>query len=164
MIISILVISFLMDGIFSNYVPLNGLLIPLFSLVGLIVSYDFFTFEKEEFYKYAFILGLSYDLIYTDTFIFYAFLFMLMAFIIVHVSKILTSNYFGLILVSLICIILFRCITYFFLIITGNVILNIDNLYKGIYSSLLINILYGFIVKCICDFITSSKLRRKKYY
>ena len=164
MIVSVLIISFLLDGIFSNYVTFNGIFVPLFSLISLVVSYDFITFEKEDFYKYAFVLGLCYDLIYTDTFIFYAFLFMFMVFVIMQISKVLTSNYFGLIIVSLISIILFRCITYFFLIITGNVIFNIDNLYRGIYSSLLINILYGFIVKCICDFIVSRKLRRKKYY
>lgn len=164
MIISVLVISFLLDGIISNYVPFSGIFIPLFSLIGLIVSYDFFTFDKEEFYKYAFVLGLCYDLIYTDTFVFYAFLFMFMAFIIMNVSKILTNNYLGLILVSLICIVLFRCSTYFFLVITGNVNFNINNLYKSIYSSLFINVIYGFMVKCICDFVVSSKLRRKKYY
>ena len=164
MTISILIISFLLDGIVSNYVSLNGIFIPLFSLIGLIVSYEFFTFEKELFYKYAFVLGLCYDLIYTDTFVFYAFLFTFMAFIIMHVSKILTSNYFGLLLVSFICIVLFRCITYFFLVITGNVIFNIDNLYKGIYSSFLINFIYGFIVKLICDFIVSYRFKKKKYY
>lgn len=164
MTISILIISFLMDGIISNYVSFSGLFVPLFSLIGLIVSYEFFNFEKESFYKYAFILGLCYDLIYTDTFVFYAFLFMFMAFVVMHVTKILTSNYFGLILVSVICIILFRCITYFFLVITGNAIFNLDNLYKGIYSSFLINIIYGFIVKFICDLIVSYKFKRKKFY
>lgn len=164
MIICVLIVSFLLDGIVSNYVAINGIMVPLFSLIGLIVSYEYFTFDKEEFYKYAFVLGLCYDLIYTDTLVFYAFLFMSLSFIIINISKVLTNNYFGLILVSLICIILFRCVTYFFLIITGNAIFNINNLYKGIYSSLLINLVYGIIVKIICDFIVSSKLRRKKYY
>lgn len=164
MIIGVLIISFLMDGIVSNYVPFNGFFVPLLSLMGLIVSYEFFTFEKEEYYKYAFILGLCYDLIYTDTFVFYAFLFIFMAFVIMHVSKILTSNYFGLFIVSLVCIILFRIITYFFLIITGNVVFDVNSLYKGIYNSLLINIIYGFIVKFICNFIVLRKLNKKKYY
>lgn len=164
MIISILIISFLLDGIVSNYVSFSGFLIPLFSLIGLIVSYEFFKFDKEEIYKYAFALGLCYDLIYTDTFIFYAFLFVFIAFVIIHIYKVLTSNYIGLLLVSIICIILFRCITYFFLIITGNVIFNVDNLYKGIYNSLLINVIYGFLVKFICDFIVSYKLKKRKFY
>ena len=164
MIIGVFIISFLMDGIVSNYVPIGGVFVPLFSLMGLIVSYEFFTFEKEEYYKYAFILGLCYDLIYTDTFVFYAFLFMFMAFVIMHVFKILASNYLGLFIVSLVCIILFRSITYFFLFITGNVVFKIDNLYKGIYSSLLINIIYGFIVKFVCSFLTLKKFNKKKYY
>ena len=142
----------------------NGIFIPLFSLIGLIVSYEFFSLEKKEFYKCAFILGICYDLIYTDTFVFYAFLFMVMSFVIMHISKILPSNYFGLIIVSLICIILFRCTTYFFLIVTGNVRFNLNNLYKSIYNSLLINIIYGFIIKFICNLIVSYKFKRKKYY
>lgn len=164
MIVSILLISFLMDGIVSNYVHLNGFLVPLFSLIGLIVSYDFFTLDREEFYKYAFILGLCYDLIYTDTFVFYAFLFSLMAFIIIQISKVLTNNYFGLIVLSLICIIIFRSVTYLLLVITGNVIFDINILFKGIYNSILINIIYGIIVKFICDRIISYKKKKRKFY
>lgn len=162
MVIVILIISFLLDGILSNYLPSN--MSPLFSLIGLIVSYEFFSYDNREFYKYAFILGFCYDMFYTDTFVFYGFLFLLISMAIAGISRFLASSYLNLIIVSIICIILFRTITYFSLLITGNIIYNIDNLLESISSSLIINIIYGLIVKFICNRILKFKKKRKKYY
>lgn len=162
MIIVVLIVSFLLDGIISNFLPSN--FIPLLSLMGIIVSYEFMSFNNKDFYKYSFITGLCYDLIYTDTFAFYGILFLFISFIITKLSKFLASNYLNMILVSFICIVIFRCMTYFFLFLTGNIILNFDSLFKSIYNSLFVNVIYGFILKFICDFIVSYNLKRKKYY
>ena len=164
MISAILIISFLLDGVLSNYFSLDGIFIPLFSLIGLVVSYGYFNSDNSKFYIIGFVLGLCYDLIYTDTFVFYASLFLFISFIIVKISKVLASNYLNLIIVSVICIVLFRIITYMLLVITGNVVFNFDSLYRGIYSSIIINIIYGFIVKFICNQIVAFKKRRKRFY
>ena len=77
---TILIISFLLEGIISNFVPINGFLAPLFTLVALIIIYPLFD-EASEYYKYAFVTGLAYDLFYTDTILFHAIIFCFMAFI-----------------------------------------------------------------------------------
>ena len=161
MAIAILIISFLLDGVLSNYLPLNYA--PLFSIVGLIISYDF-TNEKNKYYISAFILGICYDLIYTNTFIFYGCLFMFIAFIITHISKLLNSNYLNLALSSIICTTVFRTITFFSLFLTGNINLNFIVLYRSIYRSLIVSIIYGIILKLIVSLIDNFKKKRKKYY
>ena len=65
--ILILLISFMLDSIVSNLVPLHSLFTPLFSLVSLIVVYPFFYGDKKKFLIYSGIYGFLYDIVYTNT-------------------------------------------------------------------------------------------------
>ena len=119
--IFILVFSFLLDGIISYLLPINSLFLPLCSLVSLIIIYPYFNGNKKDYYKYTFLFGFLYDLIYTDTLVFYAFLFLFMAFIITKLTLVLSDNYLNLVLITVILIILFRFISYILIFITGNI-------------------------------------------
>lgn len=157
----ILVISFLLDGIFSNFLPVNGIFAPLFTLVSLIVVYPYFDGDKRNYYKYSFVLGLIYDLIYTDTMVYYAFLFLFMAFIIIKLTIILNDNYINIVIITIISIIIFRSITYILMVITGNVSFNYHIWFNSIYSSILANVIYAVILLSIANFI-NRKIKFKK--
>ena len=101
--IIILVISFLLEGVISNFVPVNGFLAPLFTLTALIIIYPLFD-ESFEYYKYAFITGLAYDLFYTDTIVFHAIIFTFMAFLITRLNLVLSDNYVNVLIIIAICI------------------------------------------------------------
>ena len=150
----ILIVSFLLDGIISKYIPINGIFYPLFSLVSLLVAYPYFCDDKRNYYKCSFIIGLLYDLIYTDTMVFYAFLFLFMAFIIIKLSIILASNYFNMIIIALVSIVIFRSVSYIFIVITGNISFNYHIWIRGIYSSILINVIYTIILLFITNLIS----------
>lgn len=157
----ILIISFLLDGVISNYLPVNGIFASLFTLVSLIIVYPYFSGDKRSYYKYAFILGLAYDLIYTDTMIFYAFLFLLLAFIITKFMLVLNDNYLNIVIITIVSIVIFRSITYVLMVITGNVSFNYHLWFKGIYSSILVNIIYALILLFIS---ARFNIRKKSRY
>lgn len=160
MTLIVLIISFLLDGILSNFIGINSLFYPLFSLVSFIIIFPYFNNEFD-FYKSSFILGILYDLIYTDTFIFYGVVFLMISFIISKVSSIINDNCISLIIITIITITLFRSISYLFIVLTGNMPFSFDILFKSVYSSLIINIIYTLILKMLMDKLDSVFRFRK---
>ncbi len=160
----ILITSFLLDGIVSNYLPLNGIWNQLFTITSLIIVYPYFNGNKREYYKYSFILGIFYDLIYTDTIIFNAFMFLLMARIIVKLASVLSDTYINLLIITLMLIIVYRSVTYILMVITGNLIFDYHSLFKGIYNSILVNIIFVITMTLITNFISKKfKIKKSSY-
>lgn len=156
MIVFLVVVSFLLDGIVSNMISLNGIFYPLFSLVSLIALYPYFKIES--YYKTAFFLGLSYDLIYTNTLIFYAFLFLVLSFIISKLYILINDSNIGLVFITILSVTIFRTVLYLSIFLTGNIKFNFDILFKSIYSSLILNIIYVIVLS------TTVYLLNKKYH
>lgn len=161
MIPSVIIISFVLDSIVSNIVSLNSWFIPLFTLMSLIIAYPYFNGNIKNYFITCFITGLFYDLIYTDTIIIHAFLFVLIGFIITRLNLIFSNNYLNVMIMAIICIILYRFISYGLLLITNNISFNFTLLLKSIYHSLILNMIYVAGVFILTDKI-SLKLKIKK--
>lgn len=161
MIIFIVIISFILDSIVSNLVSINGIMMPLFTIMSLIIIYPYFNNNKNKFYPTCFFLGMAYDLIYTNTIIFHACLFLLLGFIVSKLNLVLSNNYINVAIMGIIIIIIYRLITYFLLLITAAVSFNIWNLFESIYSSLIINVIFVILAYIITDKI-SYKLKIHK--
>ena len=156
--IIILVISFLLEGVISNFVPVNGFLAPLFTLTALIIIYPLFD-ESFEYYKYAFITGLAYDLFYTDTIVFHAIIFTFMAFLITRLNLVLSDNYVNVLIIIAICILVYRVITYGLLILVSSMSFDFLSLVFSILKSLIINLIYSVIL-----FLVVKKIQNKYKY
>lgn len=154
----ILIVSFLLEGIISNFVPINGFLAPLFTLVALIIIYPLFD-ETTEYYKYAFVTGLAYDLFYTDTILFHAIIFCFMAFIITRLNLVLSDNYVNLLIIMGICILIYRVVTYGFLVLVSSMTFDFLALILSILKSLIINLLYSALL-----FFVVKKFQKKYKY
>ena len=139
------VISFLLEGVFSNFVSINGFFVPLFTLTSLIIIYPF-SLEKEKYYKYAFITGLMYDLFYTDTIVFHAIIFCLIAYIVVKFNLVLSDNYINELIILILCILIYRTLTYSLLVLIGNLSFDIYDLLFSFIKSLSSNLIYGIIL------------------
>ena len=161
MIPIVIIISFFFDGIFSMMVNADTIFNSLFTLMALILIYPYFNKKNANYYKVCFLTGLFFDLVYTDTIIFNAFLFNLIGIIIVKLNELLANNPFNNSLMAVILIALFRLVTYFFLFLTGNIEFSYAILFKGIYSSLISNIVYVSLGYMITDAI-SRKLKIRK--
>ncbi len=154
----IIVISFLLEGIVSNFVPINGFLAPLFTLVALIIVYPLFD-EVSEYYKYAFVTGLAYDLFYTDTILFHAIIFCFMAFIITRLNLVLSDNYLNILVIMGICILIYRVVTYSLLVLVSTMAFDFMALIISVLKSLIINLIYSALL-----FFVVKKCQRKYKY
>jgi rod shape-determining protein MreD len=152
MVLIISISSFLLESIFSNIVSFN----LLFSLVALVICYPFFNNNDFKYYSYAFIFGLIYDLSFTDTFLFNAFLFLLVALVIKRMNLSLSNNAFSIIIFTLVSIIIYRFLTFISLVIVGYLPFKLDLLTRSILSSLVINLVYALIVYLIADYISKK--------
>ncbi len=140
-----LIISFLLEAIFSNFVSIGGYFVPLFTLTALIIICPFLQ-EKEKYYKYAFMTGMLYDLFYTDTIVFHAIIFCFMAIIVVKLNMVLSDNYANVIIIISLCILIYRVLTYGLLVLIGNISFDIYELLFSILKSLISNLIYGVIL------------------
>lgn len=154
----IIIISFLLEGIVSNFVPINGFLAPLFTLVALIIVYPLFD-EVSEYYKYAFVTGLAYDLFYTDTILFHAIIFCFMAFIITRLNLVLSDNYLNILVIMGICILIYRVVTYSLLVLVSTMAFDFMALIISVLKSLIINLIYSALL-----FFVVKKCQRKYKY
>ena len=132
MIVIILLISFFLEGIISNLIPSSSLFIPLFSVVALLVLYPNFNDNKIKYYIYSGVLGLLYDLVYTNTPFINTFSFLITAFIITLICKFITVNKLNLILIVIFTLLFHETINYLLLCIFRYRIFN--NMLKRNYN------------------------------
>ena len=71
------------------------------------------------------------------------------------------DNFLNSIVILLVCIVAYRTINYFSLIITGNLDFNLHNYLASIYKSIILNVIYCLALNPIVNFI---KRRKKKSY
>lgn len=154
--ISILIISFLLDGIVSNIVSLNSFFLPLCSLMALIIIFPYFKNNLGKYLKYCFVLGFFYDVVYLDTFLVNFLIFGLVGLFLYLLNQFITNNALNVILMGLITIVLYRFISYlFYILITSSSFVFYDFI-ESIYLSLLFNTIYIFIVYIITDKISQK--------
>lgn len=75
----ILVISFFLDGILSNFLPYMvgdlSFFTPMLTITSLVVIYPFFTKHKKTYFIICFVTGIIYDFMYTNLLFYNAILF-----------------------------------------------------------------------------------------
>src|SRR5574344_1473663 len=130
MIIVIMIISFLLDGIISNIVGMNSILLPLTLLTSFIIIYPYFCKDNKKYLIYLIIAGVFYDLAYGDIYLLNVIIFPIMGLFISFLYDNLSTNTFTFILKLLLVV--------------------------SIYRSLLLNIIYGLILYLITNIISNK--------
>ena len=155
-------ISFVLEGILSLYIPfsLNDLNIyyPSLVLVSLVICYPIFKQKKKvnKYYVIIAIIGLLYDLVYTDILFLHSLLFLISGLIIdKYYSKFDINNYMFLLLCILV-ISNYNIVYYMLLVVFQRIDLSFYNLIYKIINSYFFNLLYGYIL-----YILLSKYRNK---
>src|SRR5574344_2135808 len=99
MVVSIIliIISFIMDGVLTNFLPYNinslSLFTPLLTVTILVLIYPFFYHKEKQYFIISIILGFIYDLFYTNLLFYDAIIFLLLAYIITKLYKVIGDNY-----------------------------------------------------------------------
>ena len=126
-------ISLILDGIFSKWI--NSLFTPL-ALI--------FLYKNNDRYLYALLAGFFYDIAYTDTLFLNAIIFVLLLYLIELIFKKITFNFFNVVLISILIIVLYRVSIFLILVVINYIDFNLFNLLYGILYSL-INIIFVII-------------------
>lgn len=155
MIISIiiLIISFCLDGILTNFLPYSvgdlSLFTPLTTIVALVIIYPFFYREDKKYYILGVITGFIYDLFYTNLWFLNGILFLLVSFLVTKLYKLVGSNFFKILFQIFIIIVIYES-SYALLILIFNLTpMSLSRLFYKISHSLLFNLIYGEVLYLI---------------
>ena len=148
MTVLISVISFMLDGVLSKYLY-STLLVPFLTIVSLVMIYPYFKNNNYRYLKYIAILGLLYDIVYMNTIFYNFFVYILIGFIIIFIDYLLSNNLYVNLLTTVVCIIFYIFINQLFMALFQNDIFSFNYLFKSIYSSLILNILYCILLYSI---------------
>lgn len=156
----IILISFLLESIISNFINMSSnIFIPLFTLSSIVIVFPYYNKEKE-YFKMCLLFGFLYDIVFTNTLFINSVLFLMIGFVTKMLNYYLSNNVFNNTIILIINVILYRLFMYLILIL-GNVF-NFDFmfLFKSIYSSFFINIIYSLIIY----FIIKKFVVKKNFY
>lgn len=143
----IIIISLLLDGILTNYLPyLVGnlsLFTPLLTLVSIIMIYPFYKKKLKKYYITVLITGIIYDLLYTNLLFINSIIFIIIAYINVLINKRYKINFPSLIIYITFIIVIYESLYAILLIIFKLIPITINKLLYKITHSILINIIYA---------------------
>lgn len=166
-VILIAILSFVLDGALSIYNEINFFYIisfkPLFVVVSLILIYPFFYKKYIAYYKACALIGLLYDLIYTNTIMFYMLIFLLLGFIIHRLYSFFESSFVSGVIFNLIIITIFHVLTYGILLLIGYLSFDLITLSYNFVGVLITNTLFFTIMSLFVKLIKDKKERRDKY-
>ncbi len=153
----ILIVSFFLDGILTNFLPYEvgnlSFFTPLITIVALIVIYTFFYHKEKEYLLLAFITGLLYDLFYTNLLFLNSLIFLLIAFIIIKVYKVVGFNYLWILIDIVLAVILYESIVALLIVCFNLVPMSFDRLLYKITHTLVLNVIYGELLYLIVKLI-----------
>lgn len=145
----IIVISFILDYFLSLYLPYerNSLsyLTPLFIPILIYLLYPLFK-NKKTYIVISFIIGIIYDLTFTNLLFFNGIIFLLISFLTMLIYKYLKVNIYLNIIYILLVIISYELISILIYIIFGIISITFSDIIYRISHVIVINIIYGTII------------------
>ena len=163
MIVAIIyvIISFLLDGLMSNLLPFNlvdpSYLKTIYSVISLVILYNYFD-NKQKYLKILIILGIFFDIVYTNTFILNIIVFLVIYIILSIVDYMIPTNIITINIKSISCIFLYHILTYIILLLANYNSYSIKLLGIILLKSIIMTIIYTTISYLIMNKIYDNKL------
>ena len=160
MIIVLIIISLLLDGLFTNILPFMvgdlSIFTPLFTLTLISILYPCYRKREKTYFITIFITGIIYDLLYTNLLFFNGLLFLSIGYLSKIIHKNYEINYLRLIIYIILIITVYETIYGLILVIFNLIPVDIVKLFYKIIHSLIINIIYGELI-----YLLINKLPKK---
>lgn len=157
-VIIYVIISFFLDGIFSNYVSMDiinpSYLNTIYSVIALVIIFSYFE-NKTKYIYILIILGIFFDITYTNTFLVNVAIFFILYLFLNIIDYHLSNNLFTVNIKALISITIYHIMTYIILLLAH---------YHNYPISLLSLILTRSIIMTIIYTTISYLLIKKIYY
>ncbi len=151
--IIIVIISLFLDGLLTNYLPylVNDLSLftPLLTLISIFIIYPFYRKEERKYFIMLFIIGLIYDVLYTNLLFFNAVLFVGIGLLTKFIYKTFEINYLKILIYIPIIIVVYESSTALILLLFNIVPITFYRVLYKISHSLLLNIIYGEVLYLI---------------
>ena len=160
MIVFILIFSFLFESAFSNLVHINSFLTPLFTLTTLVLIYPYFNNKKMNYIIVCFLMGLFYDISFCDSIFVNTISFGILGSLIMLCYNYVKYNIYTSNIINVIILITYRILSYIIVLSVNYVSFNNRVFFRGIYNSLLINIVYGILLYFTLELL--AKIFNKK--
>ena len=143
----IIILTIFLDGILVYYLPsyFNALsfFYPMLTVTLISLLYHYSPLKK--YYRICFIIGIIYDLLYSNIFLYHALLFLLLGKVNSKVYKFFKANLILKILLVIINIIIYDAIGFMIIKFSHYMIVDINDLFYKISHSLLLNIMLVFV-------------------
>lgn len=156
----IVILSFFLDGLLSIYQGPSWLGIisfkPMFTIVSLVLIYPLYKKSDQKYYLLCMILGLAYDVIYTNTLMLNMFLFSLLGFIISKMNCFFVITFTNTIIVNLLILTIYHLLTYLILCSIGYLPFNIYILSSNFIGIILFNTVFLLLAYSLIR-ITNNK-------
>lgn len=160
MICLILILSFLLEGVFSNVIEINSALLPCFSLISLAIIYPYFKDKNINFLIASLLTGIFYDIAFTNTPFINSVVFVFCGFIIRWFYKYVNFNFLTQILLTILIVLVNRLTIYLILCVFDYTNFNEDILISSILSSLIANIIYSAIMFYVLHHFCKVKTKK----
>ena len=153
--ILIIVMSFIIDGILTNFLPYIelSLFMPLLTLISIFLIYPFYKKSDTKYFLIVIIVGIIYDLFYTNLLFFNSLLFLLVAYLSKTIYKNLEISSIKLPIYITIVIITYEILTALILLIFNVVPITFSNVLYKISHSIILNIIYSEIIYLILKLV-----------
>jgi rod shape-determining protein MreD len=158
----IALISFFLDGLLSIYQGSINIISfrPTFSLVALILIYPMFYKKAYQYYKICLLIGLAYDVIYTNTLMLNMILFPIMGFVAYHLFTYFSNNFIMSIGINCFIILLYHTVTYLILVLINYLTFDTYTFLYNIPGLLLTNTIFYIVVKGLLKI----SFKKKRYW
>jgi rod shape-determining protein MreD len=163
MVIIIICISFFLDGLLSIYQSISFLDIiyfkPLFTIVSLSFIYLWCFKNHKIYYKTCFLIGIIYDLLYTNTFPLNILLFLLLGLIIQKLYLYFETTFLNGVIINLIIITIYHIISFIVLFLIGYLPFDFYVISHNLLSIIITNSIFYIIL-----YIVFRREKHNKHY
>ena len=158
------IISFLLDGLTSNYteilLPVSGYFKTIYTVISLVIILRYFDSPKK-YLTILLILGAFFDIAYTDTILVNPFIFAIIYLVISKLEDHVSNNLLTINLKTIIAITIYHVVTYLLLHITNYHHFELYVLGNAILKSLIATVIYTSISYLIFDKYFYKKYSKK---
>ena len=159
--IIMVILSFLLDGILSNFFPFMmndlSLFTPYFTLVSIVNLYPFFKKNGKNYYILIGITGFLYDLFYTNLLLTHTIFFLIIGLVVSSIYKKMELNLLTNLLLITFIVVFYQTIFALCLFLFNVFPITINNVFYLISHSLLLNIIYGEVLYLICKYLPHKR-------
>lgn len=156
----IITLSLILDGILSNIFPYTinnlSLFTPLLTLISIYLIYPFYKKKEKKYMITLFLIGIIYDLLYTNLIFYNAITFTIIGIISKYIYKHYEINYLNIIIQIILIVTIYESLNALIIILFNLVPMSISRLFYKITHSLLLNIIYSELLLLIINILPNK--------